>query len=220
MRPPPRSAEELLGRARALAGSTVQALALRTGVDLGEDGVRTKGQVGALVERALGATGGPAATWDFPELGVELKTVPMGGGGIPRESTFVCTLSLGDAESAEWGSSWVRAKLSRVLWVPVHGAGVDRRLGEPLLWAPTPAQERGLAADFEEIVGRIGAGGIESVGGRLGRWLQVRPKAADGASRTTAWGPEGEAVRTVPRGFYLRARFTAAILGDPGALPP
>ena len=49
--------------------------------------------------------------------------------------------------------------------------------------------------------------------------LQVRPKAATGRTRTFSFGPEGEWIATVPRGFYLRASFTRALLSDPSALP-
>ena len=139
---------------------------------------------------------------------------------MPRESTFVCTLPLLGAERAEWETSWVHAKLSRVLWVPIDflpdGA---RRIGAARLWSPTPEQERVLAADFDEIVGRIGAGDIEGVSGRVGRWLQLRPKAAHGRVRTLAPASDGDVFATVPRGFYLRARFTGAILRDPAATP-
>ena len=94
-----------------------------------------KGKVGEQIERALGASGGSTATWDFPELRVELKTIPLDASrGAPRESTFVCAVSLADADRAEWATSWVRAKLSRVLWVPVevHGNGT-RCIGEARL---------------------------------------------------------------------------------------
>jgi DNA mismatch repair protein MutH len=182
--------------------------------------VRTKGKVGELVERALGATGGSSATWDFPALRVELKTIPLDERGVPRESTFVCTLPLLGAERAEWETSWVHAKLGRVLWVPIEflpdGA---RRIGAARLWSPTPEQERVLAGDFDEIVGRIGAGDVEGVSGRVGRWLQLRPKAAHGRVRTLAPASDGDVFATVPRGFYLRARFTGAILRDAAAMP-
>ena len=81
-------------------------------------------------------------------------------------------------------------------------------------------QERVLRGDFEEIMGAIGAGRIEELTARIGRYLQVRPKAAHGRVRTVSFGPEGEWIATVPRGFYLRARFTSALLRDPSALPP
>lgn len=216
---PPRDEAELLRRAQALRGEPIDALAVRFGLSLRGSAVATKGKVGELLERALGATGGSAATWDFPALRVELKTVPLAR-GVPRESTFVCSVSLFDANRAEWAESWVRAKLARVLWVPIErGTDEARTVGEARLWSPTADQERGLAGDFEEILGRVGAGDIEGLSAHVGRWLQLRPKAAHGGVRTDAPGRDGAAVSTVPRGFYLRARFTGAILADPEALP-
>ena len=86
-------------------------------------------------------------------------------------------------------------------------------------WSPTREQDGVLGDDFDEIVGRIGAGHIEGVSARVGRWLQLRPKAAHGRVRTLAPGSDGDVIATVPRGFYLRARFTGAILRDAGAMP-
>jgi DNA mismatch repair protein MutH len=212
---------DLVSRARSLAGMPVGELAQRLGMEVGA-GVHAKGKVGTLLEHALGATGGPVATWDFPDLKVELKTIPVGEDGTPRESTFVCAVSLLDADRAEWEGSWVRAKLARVLWVPVitvTGQDGGRLIGHARLWSPTAEQEGVLRDDYDEIMGRIGAGGIEMLSARVGRWLQLRPKAADGAARTMAPGVDGELVATVPRGFYLRALFTGAILARADAMP-
>lgn len=222
--PPPSSVSELVGRARGLVSMTVGQIAERLGLDARGEAVRTKGSGGAIVERALGATGGSGRVHDFPELGVELKTIPIDTSGAPLESTYVCTLSLADAEYQEWADSWVRAKLARVLFVPLVGERgspwAERRVAEPLLWSPTAEQDAILRDDFEEVVGLVGVGRIEELTAHLGRWLQVRPKAAHGRVRTIAFGSEGEAIATVPRGFYLRTRFTGALLVDPKALPP
>jgi DNA mismatch repair protein MutH len=220
-RSPPNDERELVERARALAGRSVEEIGRRHGLSVSGSAVSTKGKVGELVERALGATGGSSATWDFPSLRVELKTIPIDERGVPRESTFVCAVSLLDAARAEWETSWVRAKLARVLWVPiVVRADGSRRIGEAFLWSPSDEQQRVLADDFDEILGRVGVGDIEGLSGKVGRWLQLRPKAAHGGVRTSAPGGYGETVSTVPRGFYLRARFTGAILRDTMALPP
>jgi DNA mismatch repair protein MutH len=223
MTPPPANVDELLARARALAGVRVGDVAARLAIDASGDPVRTKGTPGAILERALGATGGSAKIHDFPELAIELKTIPVDRALVPDESTYVCTLSLQDADEQEWATSWVRAKLARVLWVPLVGdaecAWPDRVVGEPLLWSPTDAQEDVLRADFDDAVGLIGIGRIEELTAHGGRWLQVRPKAAHGRVRTVAWGAEGEAIETIPRGFYLRPKFTGAILREPGAIP-
>mgnify|MGYP001150985648 CR=1 FL=1 len=220
---PPASIDELLERARALTGSAVGAVLRDLGLAASADPVRTKGSAGETLERALGATGGSSQVLDFPDLGVELKTIPVTAEGTPLESTYVCTLSLADAELQEWETSWVRAKLARVLFVPLVGAHKiawqERVVGAPVLWSPTSEQDDILRADFDDVVGLIGVGRIEELTAHRGRWLQVRPKARDGSVRTLAWGSEGETIATVPRGFYLRTRFTGALLADPAALP-
>jgi DNA mismatch repair protein MutH len=223
MTPSPTSIDELFARAQALAGTTVGRLLHDLGLEASADPVRTKGSAGEVLELALGATGGSSRVHDFPALGVELKTIPVNAAGSPLESTYVCTLSLSDAESQEWDTSWVRAKLARVLFVPLVGAhGLpwkERVIGAPVLWSPTAAQDGVLRGDFDDVVGLIGVGRIEELTAHRGRWLQVRPKARDGSVRTIAWGSDGEAIATVPRGFYLRARFTGALLADPAATP-
>lgn len=216
--------ETLLTRARSLVGRELGEVAASLGVGSDGDAVRTKGTPGAILELALGASGGSSKVHDFPELEVELKTIPLDPRGTAVESTYVCTLSLADAEDQEWETSWVRAKLARVLFVPLVApdgtAWPARRVGAPVLWSPTEEQDAILRADFDDVVGLIGVGRIEELTAHRGRWLQVRPKARHGRVRTVAWGAEGEAIATVPRGFYLRARFTSAILAEPGACPP
>jgi len=210
----PSSIEELLERAKKLAGVRVDELASRVAFVVDGEAVRTKGKVGELLERALGATGA-GAQMDFPDLEVEMKTVPLEA-GKPAESTFVCALQLMDAERASWETSWVRKKLSRVLWVPVHER---ETIGEALLWSPSEEQEAVLKNDFDEIVGRIAIGDIEDLSAHVGEYMQLRPKAATGSVRTSAPGRDGELVSTVPRGFYLRAKFVGAVLRDARALP-
>jgi DNA mismatch repair protein MutH len=221
MQRPPRDEAELVARARSFSGCTVDELARVIGIRVDGAPVSTKGKIGELVERALGATGGSAATWDFPALRVELKTIPVDARGVPRESTFVCAVSLLDAERAEWETSWVRAKLARVLWVPI-GTAPDgsRRIGDAFLWSPSEEQESILKGDFDDILGGIGALGIEGMSARVGRWLQLRPKAAHGRVRTRAPGGDAGLIETVPRGFYLRTRLTGALLVDAAAVPP
>ncbi len=221
--PPPVSREQLLERAHALVGRRLDDLAASLEVSFDRDATRTKGTWGTLIERALGASGSSAKVKDFPELDVELKTIPTDERGVPVESTYVCTLSLGDADAQEWATSWVRAKLSLVLFVPLVGrpdaSWPERTVAAPRLWSPSAEQEEILRADFDDVVGLVGVGRIEELTAHRGRWLQVRPKAAHGRVRTVAYGADGEVIETVPRGFYLRARFTGAVLADPTAVP-
>lgn len=212
----PTSEQELYERASALAGVPLGELAARFGRVAPPDLRRSKGFVGELVERVLGARGGSHAGPDFAELGVELKTLPVDARGRPVESTFVCTISLRAAGDLEWERSPVRGKLRRVLFVPVEGERERpvplRRLGTPLLWSPSPEEEADLKFDWDELAGRIGRGEVESITGHLGRYLQIRPKAADSRARGRAFDADGAPFAALPRGFYLRASFTERIV--------
>jgi DNA mismatch repair protein MutH len=215
--PPPATLDELLSRARAIDGLSLRALAALVGAPAPtDDPVRSKGRGGELVEQALGASAGSLDQPDFPALGVELKTIPVDESGRVRESTFVCALDLATVDREEWESSRARRKLCCVLWVPVEAAGrappAQRRLGTPRLWRPSVEEEALLRADWSSIVGRIAIGAIDELDAYEGEALQVRPKARDGSVRALALGPEGEPLPTVPRGFYLRARFTERVL--------
>jgi DNA mismatch repair protein MutH len=181
-----------------------------------------KGFVGGLAEHWLGATAGSRDEPDFRELGVELKTIPIDRRGRPRESTFVCSVPLPEIADVQWECSRVRRKLRRVLWLPIEADGAlgERRFGAAVLWELRGADEQVLHDDWIELAGLIGAGRIGEVTGHLGRALQVRPKAAHGRVTRPAVDGDGAPVRERPRGFYLRARFTAQIFATEGFLPP
>lgn len=219
----PATEAELLRRAIALAGTTIADLARTQDETVPADQRRAKGLVGRLVEEALGAEARNADVPDFPALGIELKTIPVARDGRPRESTFVCTIDLRSIADTDWAHSRARRKLARVLWVPVESEPTltlaERRLGTPVLWSPSTTDEDALRADWNEIANLIGRGDIEFVDARAGRWLQVRPKARNASARCRGHDAEGAPVRTLPRGFYLRASFTERILRDAFASP-
>jgi DNA mismatch repair protein MutH len=216
-RPPaPSTVDELFARADRLAGHPLAHVAARFGIPVPEDLRRAKGWIGQLLETALGATAKSRAEPDFPHLGVELKTLPVTPEGAPRESTYVCTAPLDASTGARWEDSWVCRKLSCVLWVPVVGAGSvpvgERVIGSPLLWRPSPEEDAALRADWEELTEIIALGELWQLTAHRGKVLQIRPKAADRSAMTWTVDEEGEWARDNPRGFYLRPRFTRALL--------
>ena len=208
--------DELVHAANQLAGLTLAELAERCGIMIPSSLRREKGWIGQLLEFALGASAGSKPQQDFPELGVELKTLPIANNGIPLESTFVCTAPLLHQQKITWETSSVHHKLSAVLWIPVFGDRqqdiASRMIGNPRLWHPTTEQEKIIRRDWEEIMELIALGKVESISARHGEALQLRPKAANGQSLTPAIGSEGTIIQTRPRGFYLRSSFTRELL--------
>lgn len=213
---PPENEQQLLARAQALAGFNLGELAARAQVSIPKDLKRDKGWVGMLLELYLGAMAGSKPEQDFPELGIELKTIPVDAAGNPLETTFVCVAPLTGNSGVTWESSHVRHKLARVLWIPVEGERqiplAQRRVGCPLLWQPNQEETEMLRRDWEELMDLIVLGQVERITARHGEVLQLRPKAANNKALTEATGEQGQPILTLPRGFYLKKNFTQALL--------
>jgi DNA mismatch repair protein MutH len=213
---PPVSRQQLLQRATALSGFSLGELAQYAQLNIPPDLKREKGWVGMLLETFLGASAGSKPEQDFPALGVELKTIPVDHLGKPLETTFVCVAPLTGNSGVTWQNSHLRHKLSCVLWIPVEGERslplATRRVGTPLLWSPNPQEEQQLRQDWEELMDMIVLGQVEKINARHGEVLQLRPKAANSRILTPAIGEQGQPIMTLPRGFYLKKNFTAALL--------
>jgi len=212
----PKTTEELLSRAQAIAGLSFGELATQLDIPVPPDLKRDKGWVGMLLETALGATAGSKAEQDFRHLGIELKTIPINAQGYPLETTFVSLAPLIQNSGVNWQNSHVRHKLSRVLWIPIEGSRAiplaERRIGTPILWQPSKQQEHQLQRDWEELMDYIVLGQLDKINARLGEVLQLRPKGANSKSLTKGIGKNGEIIDTLPLGFYLRKAFTHEIL--------
>lgn len=212
-----------MGRARHIAGRTLGELARGVGMVPPPDLRRHKGWVGQLLEAALGSTAGSKKGPDFSALGVELKTIPVDLGGQPRESTFLTVLTPGELVSVDFERSAVMAKLRKVLWLPIQADPAiplaARRIGNPHLWSPTPAEVERIRADWELFASWVADGQLDAISAHQGAALQVRPKARDAKSLRLSPDPEGGASMMLPRGFYLRASFTKEILARYYRLP-
>lgn len=213
---PPQTIQELMERAYALAGYRLGDLANELGQPIPSHSKQAKGWAGQLIEMALGATAGARPEPDFPDLWVELKTIPVDEAGRVRESTFVCVADLNALVQETWENSLVKRKLTCVLWVPVLAANIvplaERRIGMPSLWRPSKAEEAQLQQDWEELTDLIATGHLAYISARQGKYLQLRPKAANSRVLQTGFDETGEPTLTLPRGFYLRARFTSELI--------
>lgn len=213
---PPESIDELMQRAESLAGLELQHIAQQYAAQLPDNLLLEKGWIGQFIETVLGASSGSLPQPDFPHLGVELKTIPINEQGKPLESTYVSVVHLMNTQDETWDNSLVRRKLQRVLWFPIvstKGLPIPNRVvASPLLWQPSEAEERILRSDWEETMEKVTMGELGQLNSRFGQALQVRPKAANSKVLTDAIGKDGEIIKTLPRGFYLRPSFTEQIL--------
>ena len=210
--------DALLAHARALVGVELGELADALGLPVPVGRVRTKGWSGQVIEHELGVAVGGMRGPDFAALGIELKTVPVRTSLEPLESTAVCQIDPIAIAGESWESSYVRAKLARVLFVALAVPPGARSVGERQvaavrLWSPDAAEEAALRGDFELFVrDYYRRGRAAEITGHLGAVLQVRPKGRDAADLRDAYDAEGQPTRIGKMGFYLRPAFVARII--------
>lgn len=212
----PQSEQELLERARNLAGLSLGEIATSIGIKVPNNLQREKGWIGLLLEQALGASAGSKPEPDFPHLGIELKTLPISQLGKPLETTFVCVAPLIGLVGATWENSHIKNKMARILWVPILSERTipiaERIVGSPFIWSPTEEEEQLLAQDWQELTDMIVLGEVENIHGKHGQILQLRPKAANSKAKTKAFNKHGQPFMTLPRGFYLKIAFTHSLI--------
>lgn len=212
----PSNETELVTNAQSLAGLTLGEIAQQAGIEVPTNLDRDKGWSGLLLEHVLGATAGSKPEPDFPELGIELKTIPINMQGKPLETTFVAVAPLIGLVGTTWQSSHVKHKLTRVLWVPIVAERQipvrDRIVATPFIWSPSAEEEALLANDWQELTDMIVLGEVENISGKHGQIMQLRPKAANSKVKTDAFDKHGRPFKTLPRGFYLKIPFTQSLI--------
>lgn len=212
----PTSEEALLQRCSLIEGLNFFQLASLLKVEIPALALKRKGWAGQAIEIALGAAAGSKPIPDFNHLGIELKTIPLNANGKPAESTFVTSIPLLTIHQEVWHLSQCFQKLKRVLWLPIEGDTQipfeQRRIGRACLWSPDSQEEHILANDWHELTSMIGTGKLEEIDASMGEYLQVRPKASNARSLCYGFDHEGNKILTLPRGFYLRSRFTATLV--------
>jgi DNA mismatch repair protein MutH len=162
-----------------------------------------KGWAGQTIERYLGAELNSRQQPDFH--GWELKGVALtfDETGTPRakETMAITMFNPSDVIATPFAQSHLRRKLRRMLvvgWVaePTAVGSAVIVCAEPFNLAPQI--ERLVRADYDRIRGLLRVYGPSAVSGRVGEWVQARPKGAGHGSTT--------------RAFYARHRLIDLIL--------
>ena len=161
---PPQTEAELIERCLSITGLSFTQLSMGLDLLIPIDPNQRKGWVGQAIELALGTNASNKSLPDFKDLGIELKTLPIGKSGRPTESTFITSIPLLTIHQQQWNTSQCYAKLKRVLWVPIEGDTdipyPQRRIGQGFLWSPDAVQERILEADWNYLTSQISTGNL------------------------------------------------------------
>lgn len=178
--------------------------------------------VGHLVEWFLGKPPNSSDEPDIPELGIEVKTIPLElrGKGIkslgPKEPTSLTMIDFARVAEQEWNQAYVRKKLQRILWVPYVHDYDDKRLHsfrEPFLWTPPEGDLPQYEEDYGIVRTTIREGRPHELSEQLSVVLAARRKGQKG-STTTYLG-----VKASTRAWALKSAYTGTLLNRQQGLP-
>ena len=170
----------------------------------------TKGLTGRLIERLLGVTNLNSSSPDLPELGLELKTLPLSPLLQVKEHTFISTISL-----PFWEGSFKRSrlhnKIQSILWIPIIRSGTKMslldRIGKEFLIRMDLETSGILEQDWNLLTGLLRQEQYTLISSHLGEILHIRPKAQSSAHFISI---DGQQIN--PMGFYFRKSYTQGLV--------
>lgn len=213
---PPQTLHQLQQHLAEIQGKTISEISERLGVEVISDLRLNTGWIGNLIETSLGAVAGSKPTQDFPQLGIELKSVSMSSSGKVLNDIFVSSLPLETFMLQGWETSHLLYKLQHVLFVPVENQAEisigERKVGQGVFWQPNAQQLEQLFADWQQIMELITCGDLNQLKSNIGTALCVKVKALSKLQSKAIIDQEGYKQRVVPLSFYLRRNFVQNIL--------
>lgn len=211
----PESFSELIENLNNIVGKNYKEIAEFLDVKLPKSSLHAKGWAGQAIELCLGASAKSAAVPDFPNLGLELKTIPVDENHKPLESTFLSYAPL-MSKNTNFYDSCLYSKISRMLFVLVCATremAMSRRFVVGyFFWEPSAEEIKLIKDDYDELMEMVKTGYVENITARIGTVIQMRPKCANGKKLTACVGPSGNLISTRPRGFYMRRKFSSMLI--------
>ena len=175
-----------------LIGCELCDLARHYGVATHDRGRLNKGWAGLTLERHLGTPPNSRQQPDFS--GWELKGVALefDATGAPRakETMAITMLSPSHVIATPFARSHLRRKLRRMLvvgWVAESTGQASARIVCVERFNLLPHIEALVKADYDLIRGLLRVYGPSALSGRVGEWVQTRPKGAGHGSTTRAF---------------------------------
>lgn len=210
---------DLIKKAKSITGCNIDDVAKKIKYKITKKDEKNKGLIGQIIEKYFGVYSNNKVDCDFPNIGIELKTIPINKyNGFPKENTFVSMAPLTKNTGVLWENSYVCKKLSSVLWIPIENnlkvSLKFRRIGYPKLWIPNKIEQEKLKNDWEELMKIIVCGNIYSITSEYGNIMMLKKKSSNINIYTQAVGINGQKIMVNPLAFYLRKNFTNLILNN------
>jgi DNA mismatch repair endonuclease MutH len=178
-----------------------------------------KGASGLIVENLLGIKNNNNSDADIPEIGCEVKILPIqknkNGKIKAKEPTQIQMINYFEVAGEKWEIAKVRKKINLTFWV-VYLAKENStslhqdeyRIIDYFVDHPNENKILVFRRDWELIQDFILKGLSDKLSSRMGEYLEPKTKGANNQSKTNAPDGKGGVLRATRRAFYYKKKYT------------
>jgi len=178
-----------------------------------------KGASGLIVENLLGIRNNNNADADIPEIGCEVKILPIqknrNGEIKAKEPTQIQMINYFEVANEKWETAKVRKKIALTFWVVYLAKENSISLQQDQYkiidyFIDHPNEDRILVfkKDWELIQGFILKGLSDSLSCSMGEYLEPKTKGANNQDKTNAPDGKGGVLKVRRRAFYYKKAYT------------
>lgn len=182
-----------------------------------------KGASGLIVENLLGIRNNNIDEPDIPEIGCEVKVLPLqlnrDGSIKAKEPTAIQIINYFEVANETWETAKVRRKISLTFWIvylakvngkPLHQN--DYTIVDYFLDAPNDITNGVFKKDWEEIQDFIIKGLGDKLSCSMGTYLEPKTKGANNQDKTVAPDGHGGTTMVRRRAFYYKKNYTNSMI--------
>ena len=178
-----------------------------------------KGASGLIVENLLGIENNNRDEADIPEIGCEIKILPLqrnkNGDIKAKEPTAIQMINYMEVAKETWETAKLRSKIALTFWVVYLAKKEGKSLHQNdyvivdyFLDHPNDVQNKVFQKDWETIQAYIKSGRAEQLSCSMGEYLEPKTKGANNQDKTDAPDGKGGIIKARRRAFYYKKHYT------------
>lgn len=182
-----------------------------------------KGASGLIVENLLGIKNNNIDEPDIPEIGCEVKVLPLqrnrDGEIKAKEPTAIQMINYFEVAKEKWETAKIRRKIRLTFWIvylaKVDGTSLNQNdyvIVNYFLDAPTDITNGVFQKDWEEIQDFIIKGLADKLSCSMGTYLEPKTKGANNQDKTPAPDGHGGSAMVRRRAFYYKKNYTNSMI--------
>ena len=178
-----------------------------------------KGASGLIIETLLGIKNNNNADADIPEIGCEVKILPIqknkNGDVKVKEPTQIQVINYFEVGNEKWENAKIRKKITLTFWIVYLAKENSKKLEQEDYkiidyFIDHPNEDKLLIfkKDWELIQSYIIKGLGDKLSSSMGEYIEPKTKGANNQDVTNAPDGNGGILKARRRGFYFKKRYT------------